>query len=395
MTKPPKPAKKAASPSPRPSPPWAPDADNPTARHRLEGLEPDNLLAVMALIGLLRALEEARPDWAPRAFWDVDAHPWRPVLTLAQPQTQAAVADAAAEGVKRLGAALEAICELATAAELAAASAIVGDLSARESELNSGERKALDKARKRAVSPRELDKVTVIARNAEDLREQLSVQNPVQLQWVAALAGFALSQKREPGASASLLMLTSGQQAFGGLLRGLTAHADGVLVARSLYQPWLYKHRGDSLRLSPVEARRYAYMAGDPTVKKPKKADETGCGVAPSELGANMLAALGFLSLPTFTTAAGCLIPGVRASTERTIMRWPVWISRSGRGARLSGIEALLRQAALPKPVAPLEVHGWQDFDIFQLAEDSATLKYKSVAALPFVPIRSGGPGQP
>jgi len=35
--------------------------------HRLEGLEPDNLLAFLALLGLLRSLETARPAWRPRA----------------------------------------------------------------------------------------------------------------------------------------------------------------------------------------------------------------------------------------------------------------------------------------------------------------------------------------
>jgi hypothetical protein len=31
--------------------------------HRLQGLEPDNMLAFLALLGLLRALEQARPNW--------------------------------------------------------------------------------------------------------------------------------------------------------------------------------------------------------------------------------------------------------------------------------------------------------------------------------------------
>ena len=46
---------------------------------RLEGLEPDNLLAFLALLGLLRALEASRPTWQPRAAWDVDNPPLRPI----------------------------------------------------------------------------------------------------------------------------------------------------------------------------------------------------------------------------------------------------------------------------------------------------------------------------
>jgi hypothetical protein len=48
--------------------------------HRLEGLEPDNLLAFLALLGLLRAIEVVRETWRPRAAWDLDAPPLRPVL---------------------------------------------------------------------------------------------------------------------------------------------------------------------------------------------------------------------------------------------------------------------------------------------------------------------------
>ena len=38
--------------------------------HRLDGLEPDNLLAFIALLGLLRTLEEARPGWRPARVLD-------------------------------------------------------------------------------------------------------------------------------------------------------------------------------------------------------------------------------------------------------------------------------------------------------------------------------------
>ncbi len=67
--------------------------------HRLDGLEPDNLLAFLALLGLLRALERAKGEaWRPRAFWDVDRRPLRPVLTLAEPATPEEIAAAARKG---------------------------------------------------------------------------------------------------------------------------------------------------------------------------------------------------------------------------------------------------------------------------------------------------------
>ena len=51
-------------------------------RHRLDGLEPGNLLAFLALLGLLRALEEVEPAWLPKVAWTVDAPPVRPELSL-------------------------------------------------------------------------------------------------------------------------------------------------------------------------------------------------------------------------------------------------------------------------------------------------------------------------
>jgi hypothetical protein len=60
------------------------------------------LLAFLALLGLLRSLETARPAWRPRAAWDVDAAPLRPVLVLVEPQDELAVCEAAAEGAATL-----------------------------------------------------------------------------------------------------------------------------------------------------------------------------------------------------------------------------------------------------------------------------------------------------
>jgi hypothetical protein len=70
--------------------------------HKLVGLEPDNLLAFLALLGLLRALERARPAWRPRVRWDVENPPTRPVLVLASEQSRESVSEAAAAGCDAL-----------------------------------------------------------------------------------------------------------------------------------------------------------------------------------------------------------------------------------------------------------------------------------------------------
>src|SRR5262249_12864508 len=76
----------------------------------LDGLEPDNLLAFLALLGLLRSLEAVDincPDdrkLRPRTAWDIDVLPLRPVLHVARASTQQQITEAAIEGVKLLSA---------------------------------------------------------------------------------------------------------------------------------------------------------------------------------------------------------------------------------------------------------------------------------------------------
>src|SRR5262249_52559701 len=79
-------------------------------RHCLDGLEPDNLLAFLALLGLLRSLEARDskcPDdqkLHPRAAWETDAQPLRPVLYVALASTPQHIAEAAAQGIDFLAA---------------------------------------------------------------------------------------------------------------------------------------------------------------------------------------------------------------------------------------------------------------------------------------------------
>jgi len=71
------------------------------ATHRLDGLEPDNLLAFMALLGLLRTLEEVT-DWRPRVSWTVEKPPLRPALRVPQGVDHDAIVQSAAEGLDLL-----------------------------------------------------------------------------------------------------------------------------------------------------------------------------------------------------------------------------------------------------------------------------------------------------
>lgn len=81
--------------------------------YRLEGLEPDNLLAFLALLGVLRALEEAerglRDDerWWPRVSWSIGAPPWRPQLHLAKDVERPKLLDRLESGIRLFKAALD------------------------------------------------------------------------------------------------------------------------------------------------------------------------------------------------------------------------------------------------------------------------------------------------
>jgi hypothetical protein len=74
--------------------------------HALKGLEPDNLLAFLALLGLLRSLDTSDRDQAeaeklrPRVSWNTNESPLRPKLHVAKAASQACVTEAVAHGLR-------------------------------------------------------------------------------------------------------------------------------------------------------------------------------------------------------------------------------------------------------------------------------------------------------
>jgi hypothetical protein len=73
----------------------------PSTMLGMRGLSADNLLAFLALLGLMRALEAARPEWRSRTSWS--GPPWSAHLLIAAPVDQDEVAGAADAGVLMLG----------------------------------------------------------------------------------------------------------------------------------------------------------------------------------------------------------------------------------------------------------------------------------------------------
>lgn len=294
--------------------------------HRLEGLEPDNLLAFLVLLGLLRSLEAADREQEeslklrPRAFWNLEKSPLRPMLSVVRSATQNDVTEAANRGISNL----------------ASANSFEGrkDLNYPRSEA----RTMLEKAAHAATASK---------RDAADLLASL-------------MSDASVKENKNPGAAAIdptplCLLFGQGHQHFlerlvkvpvepAPPLRGKGKATISLSAAEcldeALFAPW---HRNDptfSFRWDPEEDVRYALMAGDPT-----DSDYKGG----TQHGANRLAAVGLAALTLAPeTRAGRVRPSVLGGSfgpEGFSFSWPIW----REPATLSAIRALLGHPDLRK----------------------------------------------
>lgn len=290
--------------------------------HRLDGLEPDNFLAFLALLGLLRALEAADlgavPRRAlPRVAWDLENPPLRPVLCLPEPMTREDIALEAVEGLATI---------------------------ARAHDFEGVKNLSYSREECRDVLEREAKAATVDARGRADLLASLMSD------------GLTKDEKGEPIQPTPLcLQFGQGWQFF--LERLAKVPADDApltrgrgkarvqvpasqCLAEAIFEPW---HRSDAtfgFRWDPEDDVRYALMAGDPTDAAYKQG---------TQHGANRLAAVGL--------AAVTMAPGRQRGKPRPLViggdfrsgfsfAWPVW-----RGpATLTAIRALLAHPELRTP---------------------------------------------
>lgn len=283
--------------------------------HRFDGLEPDNLLAFLALLGLLRALEASDRNHPgdrllPRAAWDIDEPPLRPKLFLARSAAREEIAERAAEGVDRIAAA--------------------HDFSGRK-DLNYSQTEC------RAVLEQATEAALFDARDGVDLLAALMSDAAIK------------DDKKEPVDPTPLcLLFGQGHQHFLERLasvpreptpppRGKGKNAVKLsafeCLTEALFQPWRRDDPTFSFRWDPDEDVRYALMAGDPTDAAYK---------AGTQHGANRLAAIGLAALT--------LVPEMRAGRVRPSIiggasgaggfsfAWPIW----REPATLSAIRALL-----------------------------------------------------
>lgn len=271
--------------------------------HRLDGLEPDNLLAFLAMLGLLRSLEAVDLGLRPKLSWDIDSPPLRPRLHLAVPMSEHEISEAAARGA------------YAIASNYALAQSNRKDLNFTHTE----SRTMLQEAAHAATSSSHGD-----------------------TNFLASLMTDAAVKDGKDYNSSSIdptplcLLFGQGHQHFlerlAGVLqkRSLPTRGKGkatkqLSLAECLFEALFLSWRREdpstfSFRWDPEDDVRYALMAGDPTDPFYKGG---------TQHGANCLAVAGMAMLP--------VVPEVRAGRTRPSIiggtfsangfsfAWPIW----------------------------------------------------------------------
>ena len=276
-----------------------------TTTHRLEGLEPDNLLAFLALLGLLRALEAV--GWRPRVHWA--GLPLRPVLNLREAATPEQVAEKAAEGCATLtldhdfgdekdmtfdGARARELLEAACTPEASGCSALLGSLFSEAALKDDGR-----------ILPSPL--CAMFGQGHQHFLTRLAdVPRGVLPKAMA---------KRRP-------------------LPNLNAP---IYLKAALFEPWLRIDETDGFRWDPAENRRYAMRFKNPS-------GDAGRTVH----GANRLASLGLAALPGAAVVRRrgmrFLTLGAELGPDGTLgISWPIW----SRPASLAAIQAMLAHPGL------------------------------------------------
>ena len=263
-------------------------------RHRLDGLHPDNLLAFMALLGLLRCLEEAEPSWLPRVAWTVDAPPVRPLLCLARAAARDEIVAAAAAGLNRL-------------------------------------------AERHDFAPLKNLRLPQEAA-AEKLRAAAEGDRYTASLWAALVSDAAVRERNkttEAEPTPFCLMFGQGHQYFlerlsavprqrmpdRGPRRSPLYVSEAECLSDALFSTWARPDANPSFRWDPHEDVRYAHRATDPTDQRTK---------VRTEHGANRLAAVGLAVLTVVPRRRAGeprleVLGGDRGADGSFSFSWPIW----------------------------------------------------------------------
>ncbi len=300
----------------------------------LKGLEADNLLAFVALLGLLRALETAQPVWAPRVSWHQP--PWTARLHLAASVDEAGLAQAANAGIERIADALAPLGHELRAVESAAPGPTKGKSArnARTSNSSIADEKGIKDIWNVNFRPglyRDLASGCGDEAVAGLLLAALAGEHPVGREGYVAVSPYVLTrgQGHQRFLEDVFAMLSVDPPAGKGL-----AAADRILeIVRALFQSWRRAEARGGFRWDPVEDRRHALRFREPSKEG-----------ARTEIGAMRLAAAGFLSMMTCPAGRNLVTKGVvRTAANELYFVWPLWTVPLTREA----IEVLLGHPAV------------------------------------------------
>ena len=285
----------------------------PMQQHRLDGLEPDNLLAFLALLGLMRVLEEACSRWQPRVAWTVGTPPVRPELHLSEFTTREEIATSVASALT--------------------------DLAVRHN---------FEPYRDLKLPPHEASSRLLMAARGDRYVADL---------WAALMSDSATRERNrtaEVEPTPLCLLFGQGHQHF--LERLSTVPQDETppprridgknsaitaaeCVSEALFQPWARPDATRSFRWDPHEDVRYALRATNPTDSKTKET---------TQHGANRLAAIGLSVLTVVPRRFGGyvrlgVLGGSRDGDGSFLFTWPIWRDP----IRLAAIRSLLGHPGL------------------------------------------------
>ncbi|MGD9535547.1 MAG: hypothetical protein AB7P52_03985 [Alphaproteobacteria bacterium] len=263
----------------------------------LPGLEPDNLLAFLALLGLLRALETARPAWRPRTSWR--GPPWVARLHLAETTDEESVASAAAEGIASLAAQFD-VAGNRNVSQFDPSSYRTHMLKVRSNETNAALCAALmaEWPRTKSGGLQAAPLVMMFGQGHQNFLERL-----------VDVPRGELPRRFER-------------------LKSPPNMGDPAKIAEALFTSWQRDDDADAFRWDPEEDQRYALRFDDPS----------GGGAALTVHGANRLAAIGFLSFATTPRKRRQKVVGAMRDERDWFFLWPIWLTPLSRTA----IEAFL-----------------------------------------------------
>lgn len=266
---------------------------SPAKIHRLDGLEPDNLLAWLALLGLLRSLEHARPAWRPRVAWTVDEPPMRPRLQLRTPANRDELLAVTAAGLGAL--------------------ARLHDFGGAELMLPAGD-ETRDLFAHGARGPRHT--ADVWAALGSDAAKS---SDGAELEPTPLCLMFGAGHQRFVERLADVPRTPEPTPPGGG--RGATAISEEESLGAALFSAWTRPDATKGFRWDPAEDVRHALRARDPA--DPATRETT-------QHGANRLAAIGLSVLTVVPQRHGTavrlgLVGGARTGSGEWHYAWPIW----------------------------------------------------------------------